>query len=128
MGRLDGKVAFITGVARGQGRSHAKFGVTGLMEVMAKELGRHHIRVNSVNPTCVDTHMIQNPVVYGLFKPDLPDPTREDVTDAFAVTHLLPVPWIEPRDVSEAILWLVADTGRYVTGARIPVDASFILQ
>ncbi|MDJ0396642.1 SDR family NAD(P)-dependent oxidoreductase [Rhodococcus sp. G-MC3] len=72
--------------------SASKHGVTGLMTSMARELGQYNIRVNSVNPTCVDTHMINNPFVYNLFRPDLTDPKRNDVVEAFTGTHILPVP------------------------------------
>lgn len=106
----------------------SKHGVTGLMTSLARELGRHGIRVNSVNPTCVDTHMINNEFVYGLFRPDLERPTRDDVIGTFSDTHLLPVPWIEPRDVSSAILYLVTESGRYITATTLVVDAGFIVK
>jgi SDR family mycofactocin-dependent oxidoreductase len=106
----------------------SKHGVTGLMTSLARELGRYGIRVNSVNPTCVDTHMINNDFVYGLFRPDLEKPSRADVVDTFSDTHLLPVPWIEPRDVSNAILYLVTDPGRYITATTLVIDAGFIVK
>lgn len=106
----------------------SKHGVTGLMTSLARELGEYGIRVNSVNPTCVDTDMINNPFVYGLFRPDLDQPSREDVVDSFTGTHILPVPWIEPSDVSNAILYLVSDAGRYITASTMVVDAGFIVK
>lgn len=106
----------------------SKHGVTGLMTSLARELGQYRIRVNSVNPTCVDTHMINNDFVYGLFRPDLDKPTREDVVDTFSGTHLLPVPWIDPEDVSKAILYLVTDSGRYITASTMVIDAGFIVK
>jgi SDR family mycofactocin-dependent oxidoreductase len=106
----------------------SKHGVTGLMTSLARELGPYQIRVNSVNPTCVDTHMINNDFVYGLFRPDLDKPTREDVVETFSGTHLLPVPWIDPLDVSNAILYLVTETGRYITATTMVIDAGFIVK
>jgi SDR family mycofactocin-dependent oxidoreductase len=106
----------------------AKHGVTGLMTSLARELGRYNIRVNSVNPTCVDTDMINNDFVYGLFRPDLDKPTREDVIDTFAGTHILPVPWMQPQDVSNAILYLVTEPGRYITATALVIDAGFIVK
>ena len=106
----------------------SKHGVTGLMTSLARELGQYNIRVNSVNPTCVDTHMINNNFVYGLFRPDLDKPTRDDVIDAFSGTHILPVPWIQPQDVSNAILYLVTDPGRYITATPLVIDAGFIVK
>ncbi|MDX1875220.1 mycofactocin-coupled SDR family oxidoreductase [Mycolicibacterium sp. 120266] len=106
----------------------SKHGVTGLMISLARELGQYNIRVNSVNPTCVDTDMINNDFVYGLFRPDLDKPTREDVLDTFAGTHILPAPWIQPQDVSNAILYLVTEPGRYITATPLVIDAGFIVK
>jgi SDR family mycofactocin-dependent oxidoreductase len=106
----------------------SKHAITGLMTSLARELGNYNIRVNSVNPTCVDTNMIQNPYVWGLFQPDNPNPTRESVQDAFARTHILPVPWMEPIDVSRAILYLVGESGRYITASTLTIDAGFIVK
>lgn len=106
----------------------AKHGVTGLMTCLARELGQYNIRVNSVNPTCVDTNMIQNPYVWGLFAPEMDNPTRDDVEDRFAGTHILPVPWMEPIDVSRSILYLVGESGRYITASTLTIDAGFIVK
>ena len=106
----------------------SKHGVTGLMTSLARELGQYNVRVNSINPTCVDTHMINNEFVYGLFRPDLASPTREDVIESFTGTHLLPVPWIQPQDVSDAILYLVTEPGRYVTATSMVIDAGFMVK
>lgn len=106
----------------------SKHGITGLMTCLARELGHYNIRVNSVNPTCVDTNMIQNPYVWGLFQPDNPNPTRESVEGSFAGTHILPVPWMEPIDVSRAILYLVGESGRYITASTLLIDAGFIVK
>jgi len=42
--------------------------------------------------------------------------------------NLLPVPLIEPIDVSNAILYLCSEDGRYVTGVTFPVDAGLIIR
>lgn len=106
----------------------SKHGVTGLMTSLARELGQYNIRVNSVNPTCVDTDMINNDFVYGLFRPDLDKPSRDDVIDTFSGTHILPVPWMQPEDVSNAILYLVTDPGRYITATPLVIDAGFMIK
>jgi SDR family mycofactocin-dependent oxidoreductase len=106
----------------------SKHAITGLMTCLARELGQYNIRVNSVNPTCVDTNMIQNPYVWGLFDPDNPTPTRESAQDAFTRTHILPVPWMEPIDVSRSILYLVGESGRYITASTLTIDAGFIVK
>lgn len=106
----------------------SKHGVTGLMTSLARELGQYNIRVNSVNPTCVDTDMINNDFVYGLFRPDLDKPSRDDVIETFSDTHILPVPWMQPQDVSNAILYLVTDPGRYITATPLVIDAGFMVK
>jgi SDR family mycofactocin-dependent oxidoreductase len=103
----------------------AKHGVVGLMKVLAQELAPDRIRVNSVHPTNVDTALIQNESAYRLFRPDLENPGREDVAPAFESLNLLPVPWVQPEDVAEAVLYLAADSGRYVTGGTHRVDAGW---
>ncbi len=103
----------------------AKHGVVGLMKVLAMELAPDRIRVNSVHPTNVDTPLVQNDNTYRLFRPDLENPGRDDVVDAFQGLNLLPVPWVHPQDVAEALLYLAADSGRYVTGGTHRVDAGW---
>jgi (+)-trans-carveol dehydrogenase/(-)-trans-carveol dehydrogenase len=103
----------------------AKHGVVGLMKVLAQELAPDRIRVNSVHPTNVDTTLIQNESAYKLFRPDLENPGRDDVAPAFQSLNLLPVPWVQPEDVAEAVLYLAADSGRYVTGGTHRVDAGW---
>jgi NAD(P)-dependent dehydrogenase (short-subunit alcohol dehydrogenase family) len=90
---------------------------------MANELAPYMIRVNTVHPTSVDTPMIQNEMTYGLFRPDLEHPTRDDAREAFQALNALPIPWVEARDISNAVLWLASDEARYVTGIMVPVDA-----
>jgi SDR family mycofactocin-dependent oxidoreductase len=107
----------------------AKHGVVGLMRTLALELAQDMIRVNSVHPTSADTDMAHNPATYALFAPDLPpaDRTRDAVRDRFQALNALPIPWIEPVDVSNAVLWLASDESRYVTGVTLPVDAGTLL-
>jgi (+)-trans-carveol dehydrogenase len=101
----------------------SKHGLVGLVKALAVDLGRYGIRVNSVHPTQVDTTMVHNEAVYRSFRPDLECPTREDVAEASKSMHVLPVPWVDSVDVSNAILFLVSDDARYITGAFLPVDA-----
>jgi len=105
--------------------SASKHGMVGLTKSLALELGADHIRVNSVHPTSVDTEMIQNPAIYELFLPDLPprERTREAATPRFLDLNVIPIPWVEAIDVSNAVLWLASDESRYVTGHQLTVDA-----
>jgi SDR family mycofactocin-dependent oxidoreductase len=96
----------------------SKHGVVGLMRSYANNLARNRIRVNSVHPTGVRTPMVES------------DALREFLTAnpaaGNAIANALPVDMIESADISAAVLWLVSDDGRYVTGVTLPVDAGFI--
>ncbi|WP_326837031.1 mycofactocin-coupled SDR family oxidoreductase [Amycolatopsis rhabdoformis] len=106
----------------------AKHGIVGLMRTMANELAGHRIRVNTVHPTNVDTHMIQNPGTWGMFAPDDPEPTREKAMPGFLSLNALQVPWVESIDIANAVLFLSSDEARYVTGVALPVDAGAVIK
>ncbi|MCW2495271.1 mycofactocin-coupled SDR family oxidoreductase [Jatrophihabitans sp.] len=105
----------------------SKHAVVGIMRTLALELGKHSIRVNSVHPTQVDTDMIQNEAMYRLFLPHLENPGRDDFAAASMHLNVLPVPWIDPVDVSNALVFLASEEARYITGVTLPVDAGQIL-
>jgi (+)-trans-carveol dehydrogenase len=120
---LTSSTAGIMGLANTAHYVAAKHGVVGLMKTLANELAPYMIRVNSIHPTVVDTPMVQNAAIYGLFRPDLDRPGPDDVKDSFAALNALPIPWVEVRDISNAVLWLASDEARYVTGQQLKVDA-----
>jgi len=103
----------------------AKWGVIGLVKSAALEFGQYGITVNAVCPTNVDTNMIQNPAMYALFAPDIKNPTREDVIPGFTSLNALPVPWVQVQDISEGMLYLAAESGRYVTGETLTIAAGW---
>lgn len=103
--------------------SAAKAGLVMFMKVLAKELAPKNIRVNTVHPTTVSTDMVLNEPTYKLFRPDLENPTRADFEEAALQLNKLPVAMVEPVDISNAILYLVSDDGRYVTGTQQVIDA-----
>jgi (+)-trans-carveol dehydrogenase len=119
--------ALISGAGLGDYKV-TKAGVLSLTRTLACELAEHSIRVNALCPTAVDTPMIQNEALYRSFRPDLEKPGREDVKAGFQTMNLLPIPWVEPADVSNAIVWLASDAARYVTGITLPVDAGNALK
>jgi NAD(P)-dependent dehydrogenase (short-subunit alcohol dehydrogenase family) len=100
------------------------------MRTLALELAPDMIRVNSVQPTTVNTDMIQNEATYELFAPDLPasERTRRALALRYQALNALPIPWVEPADISNAVLWLASDESRYVTGITLPVDAGQLLK
>jgi (+)-trans-carveol dehydrogenase/(-)-trans-carveol dehydrogenase len=106
----------------------SKHGVVGLMRNLAIELAPYMIRVNSLHPTQVDTPMIQNEATWRLFRPDLENPTKEDFVPGSQSLNLLPIPWVDPVDISNALLFLASDEARYVTGVTLPVDAGAVIK
>ena len=106
----------------------AKHGVIGLMRSLAVELGEHNIRVNSVLPTNVNTPMFMNEGLFRMYRPDLENPGPDDIKPIAQMMHVLPTGWIEPVDVSNAILFLVSDESRFVTGIELPIDAGALLK
>ena len=102
----------------------AKHGVIGLMKVLTQECGEHGIRVNAVCPTTVRTPLVINDATFELFAPDIQNPGEDDVREPFEGLNILPgVAWIEPSDVSDAVLFLCSDAAKYITGVALPVDA-----
>jgi SDR family mycofactocin-dependent oxidoreductase len=98
------------------------------VEQMALHLAPRFIRVNAVHPTNVNTHLLHNDGLYGMFRPDLENPTREDVEPAFTTFQAMPIPYVEPVDISNLVLFLASDEARYVTGQQIRVDAGSLLK
>jgi len=107
----------------------AKHGVIGLMKVLAQEAGPHRIRVNAVCPTTVRTPLVINDSTFELFAPHLEHPTEDDVREPFESLNILPgVAWIEPSDVSDAVLFLCSDAAKFITGVALPIDAGNIVK
>jgi SDR family mycofactocin-dependent oxidoreductase len=93
----------------------AKHGVVGLMRAYANVLAPYFIRVNTVHPTGVNTPMVANAEFMSLAQ-EVPEFME-------AMRNALPVPMIQAEDVSNAIIYLCSDLGRYITGTTMPVDA-----
>lgn len=98
----------------------AKHGVVGLMRLYASQLAKHMIRVNTVHPTGVNTPMVANSQ-YGAWAAENPE-----IAGGPNYQNPMPVPLIEPIDVSNAIVYLASDEARYVTGVTFPVDAGYL--
>jgi NAD(P)-dependent dehydrogenase (short-subunit alcohol dehydrogenase family) len=86
------------------------------------------IRVNTVHPTGVPTDMIFNQRFFELFLPGEANPTKEMLTGLLAKMNALPVPWVEPVDISNAVLFLASDEARYITGTELKVNAGWTVQ
>lgn len=128
-GERGGAIVFVNstlglkGIATLSAYTASKHALLGLARSLTIELAPHNIRVNSVSPTAVGTGLIFNEATWKTFRPDLESPTLEDAMEAFRGLHLLPVPWVDPEDVANAVLFLASDEARYITGVALPVDA-----
>jgi (+)-trans-carveol dehydrogenase/(-)-trans-carveol dehydrogenase len=124
---ITSSILGLRGAQQATSYSAAKHGVIGLTKSLAVELGPHRIRVNTVNPSNVATKMIQNDAVYKLFRPDAQGvPDEDEVARLMAASHPMGVPWVEPRDISDAVLFLASDEARFITGTSLPVDAGLL--
>ncbi|MBS2990618.1 NAD(P)-dependent oxidoreductase [Rhodococcus sp. WS1] len=120
---LVSSTAGIKGIAGASHYSAAKHAVVGLARTLANELGAEGIRVNSVHPGSVRTPMIINERVFANLCPDIENPTEADAAAVLSARNLLPVPWVDPVDVSNAVLFLASAESRYMTGCQLVVDA-----
>ncbi len=118
----------IDGGPGGSGYAFAKQVVAHYVNDLALVLAPHSIRVNAIHPTNVNTDMLQSTPMYRAFRPDLPNPTREDAEPVFPLIQAMPIPYVEPEDISEAVLFLASDAARYVTGQQLRVDAGGFLK
>jgi (+)-trans-carveol dehydrogenase len=127
-----GSIIIISSTAGMRGFPHqvhynmGKHAVVGLMRTLANELAPHFIRANTIHPSSVNTKMIQNEAIWSAFAPGVENPTVADFGDTFTAMNLLPIPWMEPVDISHAVAWLASDESRYVTGVTLPVDAGYL--
>jgi NAD(P)-dependent dehydrogenase (short-subunit alcohol dehydrogenase family) len=102
-GRVAGKVALVTGAARGQGRADAL---------------RHGIRVNSVHPTGVNT-----PMGSGTMQAELGAAIAGYDRLGAMFINMLPVEGTEPEDVADTVLFLASDESKFITAHEIAPDA-----
>ena len=107
----------------GLGYSFAKRTVAAFVNDLALVLAPRRIRANAVHPTNVNTDMLNSDIMYRTFRPDLEHPTREDALPAFPASTAMGNPYVEPRDIADAVLFLVSDESRYITGMQLRVDA-----
>jgi (+)-trans-carveol dehydrogenase len=120
---ITSSLAGLRALGAGGGYTEAKHGLVGMMRSYAHELAPHLIRVNSIHPSNVNTPMIVNEFTRKAFRPDLENPTDQDVGAALMWLNLMPVPFVEVEDISNAVLFLASDEARYITGVALPVDA-----
>jgi NAD(P)-dependent dehydrogenase (short-subunit alcohol dehydrogenase family) len=133
-GDRGGSIVLTSSVAGNKAYPHvghyvaAKHGVIGLMRAFAIELSQRMVRVNAVLPTHVNSPLLMNEATYRAFRPELANPGPDDLAPVCQSFHFLPIPWVTPEDISNAVLFLASDEARYITGVALPVDAGSCLK
>jgi SDR family mycofactocin-dependent oxidoreductase len=112
----------------GMGYMVSKRMISEYVHYLATELAVRGIRANVIHPTNCNTDMLQSPPMYQSFRPDLPNPTRADAEPVFGVQQAMKVNFVEPEDITNAVLWLASDESRFVTGMQLRVDAGGYLK
>lgn len=114
----NSSIAGLRGMNRLSHYAASKWGLTGLTKSLALELAPYGIRAISIHPTGVNT-----PMNDGLAA--LEGATPLEIAERSA-GNLLPVPWIEPEDVAEAVVYLASDRARFITGSQFVIDAGLL--
>ncbi len=107
---------------------HSKRLLSQYVHNLAAELAPRGIRANVVHPTNTNTPMLQSAPMYKSFRPDLDNPTKADAEPVFYVQQAMKIPWVEPEDISNMVLFLASDEARYITGTQQRVDAGGYLK
>jgi len=127
--QITGSAASLVPIYNNPGYTAAKHALVGLAKCLAADLSPFWIRVNLVCPTNVATPLILNEGNLTRFVPGVANPTYEDMEWTLSSLNQLPgVAWIEPRVVSDMMLFLSAETGKFITGSVMPIDAGMTSQ
>lgn len=112
----------------GAGYGWAKRTIVSYVEELALHLAPRLIRINAMHPSNCNTHLLHNDGLYGLFRPDLEHPSREDAELAFTFFQAMPIPYVEPEDVANLALFLASDESRFITGQQIGIDGGALIK
>jgi SDR family mycofactocin-dependent oxidoreductase len=112
-----------TGVPHLSHYAASKWGLIGFVKSVALEVAAHGITANVVCPATVDTPMVHNEALYSLFAPDISAPTKELVAPRYETMNPMRVPWLDPQEISNAVLFLASDRSAFISGETIEVSA-----
>ncbi|WP_433598261.1 mycofactocin-coupled SDR family oxidoreductase [Nocardia sp. CA-135953] len=112
----------------GAGYNLSKRFLVEYVNTLSLQLAPSGSRANAVHPTNCDTGMLQSEPMYKTFRPDLESPTPEEAVEGFHAMQAMPIPWVEPVDISNAVLFLASDESRYVTGLQLKVDGGALVK
>jgi NAD(P)-dependent dehydrogenase (short-subunit alcohol dehydrogenase family) len=102
----------------------SKWGLIGLAKTAALESAKAGVTVNVILPGPVETPMMDNPIRYKQVVPDKPNPSREDYLQARKDATPMGHAWVKPEDVTAAVLFLLTDEARFVSGTTLSIDAA----
>lgn len=112
----------------GVGYSFAKRTIVELVRELARVLAPQFIRANAIHPTNTNTDMLHSENMYRVCRPDLASPTRDEAEVSFPTMNLMPIGYVEPNDISNAVMFLASDSARFITGQNLAVDAGAVLK
>jgi SDR family mycofactocin-dependent oxidoreductase len=110
---------------RGRGCSLAKRTIAQFVRETSLAMAPRCIRVNAVHPTNCDTDLLHTEAMYS-FGPGCP--SREDAEIGCPATQAMPIPYIQPIDFSNAVVFLASDESRYITGMQLRVDTGPVIK
>ena len=125
---LTGSASSLVAIYNNPSYTASKHGLVGLTKSLAADLAQNWIRVNLLAPTGVNTILMVNDFNAKRFSPGNPNATVEDMKTPAQALNQLPIPWIEPEDVSKSVLFLASDEAKYITGITLPIDAGMTTQ
>jgi NAD(P)-dependent dehydrogenase (short-subunit alcohol dehydrogenase family) len=127
--RTNGRIIFtsslfgVRGGRENSAYSASKFGLVGITECMAAELGEHGITVNAVCPGQVDTDMMhQLARDRAALKGSTPEAEIERLTSRIAAGRLA-----DPSEIADVYVFLASDLGRYVTAQALVADGGWLV-
>jgi SDR family mycofactocin-dependent oxidoreductase len=100
-----------------------KWGVIGFVKSVALEVASSSVTANVVCPATVDTPMVHNEALYSLFAPDIEVRTKDAVRPRYEAMNPMRVPWLDPIEISHAVLFLASDRAGFISGETIEVSA-----
>jgi len=101
----------------------SKWALIGLAKTAALEAAESGVTVNVILPGPTDTPMMDNPIRWKQAVPDKPDPTRDDYLEAKKQATPMGYAWVKPEDVTAAVLFLLSDEARFISGDTLSIDA-----
>ncbi|MBI2908649.1 MAG: SDR family oxidoreductase [Chloroflexi bacterium] len=130
--RRGGKIIIVSSVAGRHGRplraaySASKFGLIGLTQVLARELGPHNINVNAVCPGTIDTSRLDSSARAVCAEQGLPwqEVRARMVAQRVAATPIGRIG--TPEDIAGVVAFLASSDADFMAGQAVVADGGFV--